>query len=375
MSFFKELEHLRISFQDIVVATKNFTTIIGKGGYGPVYTGKLTLSGNLTSVAVKRLPFTNLSGQGVKEFLTEIHLLSRYKHPNLVSLLGFCDEGNEKILIYEYADHGSFDRYLNTADTTCTLTWKQRVNICIDAARGLDYLHNHVGENHRVIHRDIKSANILLDNNWKAMIADLGLSKIGRANEHETYLITNAGGTHGYCDPAYIDTGILTKESDVYSFGVVLLEALCGRLCFMNVIGGQRHLVPLVRGCYKEGKIDEIMDLDCEDSESMKEFLEIAIQCLHDDQKGRPSIDLVLQKLEKALELLESEGGELQKLEAALGLQKLVTRMHVQDLVEALVLHERGEALGWQEPETLESHVQTWRNIGIAEEMCKVYEK
>ncbi|XP_052625795.1 putative receptor-like protein kinase At5g39000 [Lactuca sativa] len=303
MSFFKELDHLRIPFQDIVVATKNFTTIIGRGGYGPVYTGKLSLSGNLTPVAVKRLPFINLSGQGLKEFLTEINLLSRYKHPNLVSLLGYCEEGNEKILVYEYAEHGSLDRYLNKSNTTCPLTWTQRINICIDAARGLDYLHNHVGANHRVIHRDIKSANILLDKNWKAMIGDLGLSKIGRANENETYLITNGGGTHGYCDPTYINTGILTKESDVYSFGVVLFEVLCGRMCFMDVIGEQRHLVPLALRCYEEGKLNVIMDLDSMDSESVKEFTDIAYRCLHNDRKGRPSMNLVIQKLEKALEL------------------------------------------------------------------------
>lgn len=301
----KDSENLRIPFGDIKVATKNFKTIIGRGGYGPVYKGELTLSGDLiTSVAVKRLPNIAESGQGLKEFLTEINLLSRYKHPNLVSLIGFCEEGDEKILIYEYAEHGSFDNYLKTP---CSLTWKQRMNICIDAARGLDYLHNRVGVNHRVIHRDIKSANILLDDNWKAKIADLGLSKIGRANEDETYLITNAGGTFGYCDPVYIKTGILTKKSDVYSFGAVLFEALCGRLCFMNVIGEQRHLVPLARRCYEEGKLNEIMDLDLKDSESVKEFSEVAYQCLHDDQERRPSMDVVLQKLEKVLELLEYE--------------------------------------------------------------------
>ena len=296
----KDLDHLRIPFQDIKVATKNFTTIIGEGGYGPVYTGKLLFSGNLTFVAVKRLPSISFSGQGLKEFLTEIHLLSRYKHPNLVSLLGYCEEGNEKILVYEYAKYGSFDKHLKTA---CQLTWKQRLNICIDAARGLDFLHNHIGAHHRVIHRDIKSANILLDQNWKAMISDFGLSKIGRTKENDTYLITNAGGTLGYCDPVYINTGILTKKSDVYSFGVVLFEALCGRLFFMDVVGEERLYVLRARRCYKEGKLNEIMDLNLKDSESVKEFSDIAYKCLDDDPEERPSMDLVLWKLEKALEL------------------------------------------------------------------------
>ncbi|XP_071704126.1 receptor-like protein kinase HERK 1 [Rutidosis leptorrhynchoides] len=192
---FKDLEHLSIPFEHIIEATKNFITIIGKGGYGPDYKGQLSLSGEtkLTTIAVKRLD-TKISGQGLKEFLTEIQLPSRYKHPNLISLLGFCNQGPEKVLIYEYAHRGSLDKYLHNAsqNPTFTLTWKQRLNICIDAARGLDHLHNHVAQHERVIHRDIKSANVLLDSNWRAMIADFGLSKLGRANEKDSFFITNA---------------------------------------------------------------------------------------------------------------------------------------------------------------------------------------
>ncbi|KAI3690937.1 hypothetical protein L2E82_49150 [Cichorium intybus] len=229
MSSMKDSENLKIPFGDIKVATKNFKTIIGRGGYGPVYKGELTLSGDhLTSVAVKRLP---------------------------------------------------------------------------------------------------------------------NIAESGRANEDETYLITNAGGTFGYCDPVYIKTGILTKKSDVYSFGAVLFEALCGRLCFMNVIGEQRHLVPLARRCYEEGKLNEIMDLDLKDSESVREFSEVAYQCLHDDQERRPSMDVVLQKLEKVLELLEyEEACESQKLEEALQLQIYEEALEFQKLEEALRLQEYEEA-------------------------------
>ncbi|XP_023764492.1 putative receptor-like protein kinase At5g39000 [Lactuca sativa] len=308
MSLIREWQHLCVPFRDIEIATRNFKTIIGKGGYGDVYKGELLLSGKLTSVAVKRLPKTNHSGQGLKEFLTEIQLLSRYEHPNLVSLLGYCEEHDEKILIYEYAEHGSLDCYLSMSNTRFPVPWKQRINICIDAARGLDYLHNHVAENHRVIHRDIKSSNILLDHNWKAMISDLGLSKIGRANENESYLITNLAGTHGYCDPAYINTGILTKESDVYSFGVVLFEVLCGRPVFMNVNNERRFLTELVKTCYKKGNFNDIIDLDLKkqmDSDSLNMVSKIAYQCLEDDRKQRPSMGLVVEKLEKALELQE----------------------------------------------------------------------
>nr|XP_043618993.1 putative receptor-like protein kinase At5g39000 [Erigeron canadensis] len=300
----KESQHLSIPFEDIEVATNNFTTVIGKGGYGFVYKGKLLLSNKLTIVAVKRLS-SNISGQGFKEFLTEIKLLSRYKHPNLISLLGFCEEGNEKILIYEHAVRGSLDKYLRSDDKApaSPLTWTQRINICIDAAQGLDYLHNHVGKFHKIIHRDIKSANILLDQSWKAMISDLGLSKIGRSNDNDSYLITNACGTHGYCDPVYRDTGILTKESDVYSFGVVLFEVLCGRLCFMNVQNERRFLDRLAPRYYEAGRLNEIVDIELKDqigSTSLNIIADIAYQCLQNDREKRPSMSVVVEKLEEA---------------------------------------------------------------------------
>nr|XP_043607745.1 receptor-like protein kinase HERK 1 isoform X2 [Erigeron canadensis] len=306
MCFLDELESLRIPFGDIKEATKNFTTIIGKGGYGLVYKGELLLNGKLTSVAIKRLDGNNISGQGFKEFLTEIQLLTRYKHPNLIALIGFCDQDNEKILIYEHAEHGSLDKYLTTAENRSKLTWKQRINICVNAARGLNFLHSEVARNERVIHRDIKCANILLDRNWKAMVSDLGLSKLGRANEKDTYLITNASGTHGYCDPVYISSGILTKESDVYSFGVVLFEVLCGRLCFINVNNEHRFLPPLAQRYCKLGKIDEIMDPVLKnqiDSDSLNKFSKIAFQCLQNNRKRRPSMSMVVKKLEVALNL------------------------------------------------------------------------
>ncbi|KAL8244429.1 hypothetical protein R6Q59_010687 [Mikania micrantha] len=347
MSPIDQSNHLRLAFEDIKEATQNFTTLIGRGGYGPVYRGQLSVSGEVRTVAVKRLD--NRFGQGLKEFLTEIQMLSRYKHQNIVSLVGFCEELDEKFLIYDYAEHGSLDNYYKPL-TRRRLTWMQRINICIDAAHGLDHLHNHVAHNQRVIHRDIKSSNILLDRNWKAMIADFGLSKIGRANENDTYLITNASGTHGYCDPAYIRTGILTKESDVYSFGVVLFEVLCGRLCFINVNSEERFLAPLARRYYEEHKLNLIIDRDLKsyiNSDSMRVFSEIAFQCLHDDRERRPSMGMVLQKLEKALECLElEEAPELLELEEQMDLMKLVETLQMQHFKDACELHEFEEALG-----------------------------
>ncbi|PWA82584.1 jacalin-like lectin domain-containing protein [Artemisia annua] len=201
-------------------------------------------------VAVKQLDVTR--GQGQHEFLMKISMLARYKHENLVSLVGFCDEDNEKIIVYE---------------------------------------HEWCGEGHRVLHRDIKSSNVLLNENWEAKISDFGLSIIGPTNQEFTFLVTNACGTHGYIDPLYATTDVLTKESDVYSFCVVLFEVLCGRLA-------KPH--------YKEGKLDEIIApnlLKQMKPYSLPTFSRIAYQCLKKDRKERPTMGLIVKELQNSLEL------------------------------------------------------------------------
>ncbi|GJS04242.1 protein kinase, ATP binding site-containing protein [Tanacetum coccineum] len=208
---------------------------------------------NSSLVALKSLD--RAFGQGDTEFWKEIIMLSLYRHDNIVSLLGFCDDCGEKILVYEYASKRSLDLYLNDKD----LTWVQRLKICTGAARGLAYLHNPGQTQQRVLHRDIKSSNILLDENWNARIADLGLSKFGPANQQYTFLVSNAVGTIGYCDPLYVETGLLTKESDVHSFGVVLFEMLCGRLCISNNHDKRKPLIGLVRKCYEQKTIADII--------------------------------------------------------------------------------------------------------------------
>ncbi|GKA98370.1 protein kinase, ATP binding site-containing protein [Tanacetum coccineum] len=196
----KKFQHLKVELQAIKSATNGFddSHCIEKGGFRKVYKGEL------------------------------VH--SKGQHGNIVSLLGFCDDCGEKILVYDYASKRSLDLYLNDKD----LTWVQRLEICIGAARGLAYLHNPSQTQQRVLHRDIKSSNILLDENWNARIVDFCLSKFGPANQRYTFQVTNGVGTVGYCDPLYVETGLLTKESDVYSFGVVLFEILCRRLCIRN---------------------------------------------------------------------------------------------------------------------------------------------
>ncbi|KAK1430786.1 hypothetical protein QVD17_13799 [Tagetes erecta] len=287
------------------IATNNFDdkNCIGKGGFGKVYKGELLPLGIDRRYAVKRLERLDPRySQGHREFWKEIVTLSLYKHENIVSLLGFCDENDEKILIYEYASKGSLDKYLSNND----LRWIQRLKICIQAARGLAYLHDPNATHQRVLHRDVKSANILLDENWNAKISDFGLSKFGPANQRYSFVVSDAVGTFGYCDPVYVETGLLTKESDVYSFGVVLFEVLCGRLCYQSTLGGRvLPFIGLVRMYYKEQKLHDILHVSIKDeitNPSFQEFTKVAYECLSMDPKKRPLMTDVLSKLERALQ-------------------------------------------------------------------------
>ncbi|GJT12087.1 kinase-like domain, phloem protein 2-like protein [Tanacetum coccineum] len=311
-SYMSVFKHLEIQLEDIKSATNNFhdSRVIGSGGFGNVYRGELSHPERKIKVAFKRL--NRKHGQGDPEFFKEIRMLSSYKHDNLISLLGYCNEGNEMILMYEYAARGSLERILNDV----ALTWTQRLKICIDAAKGLSFLHDPNGTQQRVLHRDIKSANILLDENLNAKVADFGLSKIGPANQQHTFLVTSPVGTSGYCDPLYMDTYQLTKESDVYSFGVVLFEVLCGRVCYENSNGRLKVFVHFWKKCYEQKKLDEIIFPDLKqqmDPSSVKTFVDTAYQCLQKSREQRPEISLVVEKLKAALELQELHDLKLQK--------------------------------------------------------------
>nr|GEV32085.1 protein kinase-like domain, phloem protein 2-like protein [Tanacetum cinerariifolium] len=300
----KEFEHLEIKLEEILSATDNFSDnrVIGKGGFGKVYVGELSRLSGKTKVAFKRLD--SKFGQGGSEFAKEIRMLSRYTHENLISLLGICSQGDEMILVYEYASRGSLDRYLKDV----TLTWTQRIKICLDAAKGLKYLHDPKQTYQRVIHCDIKSANILLDENFNAKVSDFGLSKICPANQQNSILVTNALGTIGYCDPLFMETYCLTKESDVYSFGVVLFEVLCGRLCYESSNLRYNILVPMWKNSYKEKKLDKIIFQDLKqqlDPSSLEIISEIAYECLQVSRLQRPTMSRVVDKLKGALELQE----------------------------------------------------------------------
>ncbi|KAK9069866.1 hypothetical protein SSX86_010262 [Deinandra increscens subsp. villosa] len=299
----QKVEHLKIPIKEIKLATNNFSNenFIAKGGFGNVYMGKLTISGQQHTVAVKRLDRTQ--GQGNREFMMEIQLLTLCNHKNIISLLGFCDEEQENILVYEHAKYGSLNRHLKDDK----LSWTQRLKISIGVARGFSYLHNDVGLQHRILHRDIKSSNILLDENMEAKISDFGLSKIGLSNVDMTFVVTNACGTVGYVDPDYYKTGILTKESDVYSFGVLLFELLCGRIaCMTSYQDERRFLHSLAKRSCEENRLYEIILPSIKNDmkvDSFNVYSRVAYQCLKEKRTERPTMAWIVEKLEKALKL------------------------------------------------------------------------
>uniref|UniRef100_A0A251SXU1 Putative death-associated protein kinase 1 n=1 Tax=Helianthus annuus TaxID=4232 RepID=A0A251SXU1_HELAN len=301
-AFLQQFQHLKIQLEDITSATDNFNddNCIGRGGFGKVYKGELSHSKGRSTVAIKRLDRRH--GQGIPEFLKEITTLSGYRHENLISLLGFCYQGDEMILVYDYASRGSLDRYLNLPH----LTWLQRLKICLDAAQGLRYLHDPRGTHQRIIHCDVKSSNILLDDNWNGKVSDFGLSKMGPANEQQSVIVTMAAGTFGYIDPLYWMTNILTKESDVYSFGIVLFEVLCGRLCCTYSNGRlQQNLVRTWIESYEEKKLNDIIFKDTAieplEQSALETFSDIAYRCLKESREDRPRMVEVVTELETAL--------------------------------------------------------------------------
>ncbi|XP_028803959.1 probable LRR receptor-like protein kinase At1g51890 [Neltuma alba] len=285
------------SHSQVLRITNNFKTLIGEGGFGKVYLG--TLEDN-SQVAVKLL--SESSKQGYKEFQSEAQLLTVIHHRNLVSLVGYCHGNNIMALIYEYVDNGDLGQLLSEKNSNI-LGWKQRLEVAIDAAKGLEYLHT--GCNTPIIHRDLKPSNILLNKSMVAKIADFGLSRVF-TNEKDTHLSTQPAGTPGYIDPEFQRSGKLNKKTDIYSFGMILLQLITGRPPIKRGPEDISFIIDWIQPKIESGDIEGIVDprLAAEFSlNSTWKAVEVAMSCVLPPPTQRPTISYILRELQECLAL------------------------------------------------------------------------
>lgn len=286
------------TFRDLAAATKNFReeSLLGEGGFGRVYKGRLESTGQ--TVAVKQLDRNGL--QGNREFLVEVLMLSLLHHPNLVNLIGYCADGDQRLLVYEFMPLGSLEDHLHDIPPDKEpLDWNTRMKIAAGAAKGLEYLHDKA--NPPVIYRDFKSSNILLGEGFHPKLSDFGLAKLGPVGD-KTHVSTRVMGTYGYCAPEYAMTGQLTLKSDVYSFGVVFLELITGRKAIDNTrAAGEQNLVAWARPLFKDRrKFPKMADPLLQGRYPMRglyQALAVAAMCLQEQAATRPLIGDVVTAL------------------------------------------------------------------------------
>ncbi|KAM5556385.1 receptor-like cytoplasmic kinase 176 [Rosa sericea] len=304
-------------FNELKSATRNFRpdSMVGEGGFGSVFKGwvdenALTAAkpGTGMVIAVKRLNQEGL--QGHKEWLTEINYLGQLRHPNLVKLIGYCLEDDHRLLVYEFMPRGSLDNHLfRRASYFQPLSWSLRMKIALGAAKGLAFLHS---DEAKVIYRDFKTSNILLDSAYNAKLSDFGLAKDGPAGDR-SHVSTRVMGTYGYAAPEYMATGHLTAKSDVYSFGVVMLEMLSGRRAVdKNRPTGEHSLVEWAKPYLaSKRRVLQVFDARIDGQYTVASALKavnLAIRCLSTEPKFRPIMNDVVKALEQLQEPEDMEG-------------------------------------------------------------------
>ncbi|KAM0951256.1 putative protein kinase RLK-Pelle-RLCK-V family [Dioscorea sansibarensis] len=297
------------TLRDLEIATNRFSkeNVIGEGGYGVVYHGHLI---NGTPVAIKKL--LNNLGQAEKEFRVEVDAIGHVRHKNLVRLLGYCIEGTQRMLVYEYVNNGNLEQWLHGA-MGGTLTWAARVKVLIGTAKALAYLHEAIEP--KVVHRDIKSSNILIDDDFNAKVSDFGLAKLLGAGK--SHITTRVMGTFGYVAPEYANTGLLNEKSDIYSFGVLLLEAITGR----DPVDYGRptpevNLVDWLKMMIGSRRAEEVVDPSLEtrpSTRALKRALLTALRCLDPDSGKRPRMSKVVSMLETDDDPIERENRRRRK--------------------------------------------------------------
>lgn len=289
------------SYKQLRIATDDFSPVnkIGEGGFGSVYKGRLK-SGKMAAIKV----LSSESKQGVREFLTEIKVISDVEHENLVKLYGCCIEDNHRILVYNYLENNSLAQtLLGGRHSSIQFSWRTRTKICIGVAKGLAYLHEQVKPH--IIHRDIKASNILLDKDLTPKISDFGLAKLIPPNA--THVSTRVAGTIGYLAPEYAIRGQATRKSDVYSYGVLLIEIVTGR-CNTNsrLPIDEQYLLERTWQLYERKELVLLVDTSLDgdfDAEQACKFLKIGLLCTQDALKLRPSMSTILKMLTGEMEV------------------------------------------------------------------------
>lgn len=296
------------SFSDLKMATRNFRpdSVLGEGGFGSVFKGWIdeqsftaTKPGTGIVIAVKKL--NQESFQGHREWLAEVNYLGQFSHPNLVELIGYCLEDEQRLLVYEFMPRGSLENHLfRRGSYFQPLSWSLRLKAALGAAKGLAFLHN---AKTKVIYRDFKTSNVLLDSNYNAKLSDFGLAKDGPIGD-KSHVSTRIMGTYGYAAPEYLATGHLTSRSDVYSFGVVLLEMLSGRRAVdKNRPSGEYNLVEWAKPYLaQKRKLFRVIDNRLEGQYTLDgahAVANVSLRCLSVDPRFRPSMADVVKELEQ----------------------------------------------------------------------------